>query len=173
MPTMTFTAVDATTGKPIPMCEVTSQYNTTPCPWDGFVWGCTSGDGQNIQGYTDQNGNYSWNIPYTCAGSFTNTTFTANGYDTQTIGNNSFAHSPNNMQITAQMVPSSLSQPPPPGQGPFDWLTGPFSNLSYWWNQTTAAWGQGLGSVGWELAVILAVVAAIIIGIAAILWRVP
>jgi len=172
MPTMTFTAVDANTGQGIPNCEVTSQYNTTPCPWDGFMWGCTSGDGQNIQGYTDQNGNYSWNIPYTCAGSFTNTTFTANGYDTQTIGNNSFAHSPNDMQIKVQMVPASISNPAPPGQGLFDWGT-PSGNLSYWWNQTTAAWGQGLSAVGWELAVVLAVVAAIIIGIAAILWRVP
>jgi hypothetical protein len=172
MPTMTFTAVDANTGAPIPMAEVTSQYNTTPCPWDGFMWGCTSGDGQNIQGYTDQNGNYSWNIPYTCAGSFTNTTFQANGYDTQTIGNNSFAHSPSNMQIKAQMVPSTLTNPAPPGQGLFDLFSAPGGNLSYWWNQTTAAWGQGLSAVGWELAVVLAVVAAIIIGIAAILWRV-
>jgi hypothetical protein len=173
MPTMTFTAVDMNTGAPIPNAEVTSQYNTTPCPWDGFLWGCTSGDGQYIQGTTDQNGNYVWNIPDTCAGSFTNTTFTANGYQTQTIGNASFAQNPGNMQIKALMTPFSLTQPPPPGQGWEDSLTGPFSSLGYNWNQATAAWGQGLSSVGWELAVVLAVVAAIIIGIAAILWRVP
>jgi hypothetical protein len=171
MPTMTFTAVDANTGMGIPNAEVTSQYNTTPCPWDGFMWGCTSGDGQNIQGYTDQNGNYSWNIPYTCAGSFTNTTFQANGYDTQTIGNNSFAHSPNNMQIKVSMIPTSITNPAPPGQGPFDWGT-PSGNLWYWWNQSSSSWWNGIQSAGWELAVILVAVGVIIIGLAALFWKI-
>jgi hypothetical protein len=173
MPTMTFTAIDATTGAPIPKCEVTSQYNTTPCPWDAFITGCTSGDGQNIQGYTDENGNYTWNIPWTCAGSFTNTTFSANGYATQTIGNNSFAAFPNDMQIKAQLQPFSITNPslPPPGQGPFDWST-TSGNLWYWWNQSSSSWWNDIQSGGWELVAVLVAVGVVIIGIAAILWRV-
>jgi hypothetical protein len=170
MPTMTFTAVDANTGMGIPKVEVTSQYNTTPCPWDAMFTGCTSGDGQNIQGYTDDNGNYSWNIPYTCAGSFTNTTFTANGYDTQTIGNNSFAAFPNDMQIKVQMQPLSVTNLPPPGQGPFDFSSSS-GDLWYWWNQSSSSWWSGIQSAGWELAAILVAVGVVIIGLAALFWK--
>jgi hypothetical protein len=168
---MTFTAVDANTGMGIPNAEVTSQYNTSPCPWDGFTWGCTSGDGQNIQGYTDQNGNYSWNIPFTCAGSFTNTTFQANGYETQTIGNNSFAHSPNDMQIKVSMIPTTVTTLPPPGQGITD-LNSPYGNLWYWWSQSSSSWWNGIQSGGWELAAILVAVGVIIIGLAALFWKI-
>jgi hypothetical protein len=168
---MTFTAVDINTGNGIPKVEVTSQYNTSPCPWYDVLLGCTSGDGQNILGYTDQNGNFVWNIPYTCAGSFTDTTFTANGYETQPYGSYAFGMFPGDMQIKVQLVPSTTL--PPPGQGLWAELEAAFSNLSYWWGQSTASWWNGILSGGWELAAILVAVGIIIIGIAAILWRAP
>jgi hypothetical protein len=168
MPTMTFYAVDANTGVGIPEVEVTSQYNTSPCPW--LSWGCSSGDGQSIQGYTDANGQFVWSIPYTCAGSFTNTTFAANGYDTQTYGSYAFGQSPGNMQITVQMVPGKGRAPP--GQGWFAWLSGALAGFAYNWDQATASWSGAITSGGWELAVILGVVAVIIIAIAVLWWEV-
>jgi hypothetical protein len=170
MPTMTFYARDANTGVGIPEVEVTSQYNTSPCPWDGFFWGCSTGDGQNIQGYTDQSGRFVWSIPYTCAGSFTNSTFAANGYATQTYGSYAFGQQPGDMQINVFMVPGK--ERAPPGQGWFAWLGGALAGFAYNWDQATASWWGAITSGGWELAVILAIVAAIIIAIAVLLWEI-
>jgi hypothetical protein len=171
MPQMHFVARDSNTGQGIPNVEVTSQYNTSPCAW--YALGCTSGDGQNIQGYTDSTGVFSWSIPYTCAGSFTNTTFAANGYATQTYQSKAFGANPSDMWINVNMVPVSITNPlAPPGQGIFDSLTGPLASFAYNWDQATGSWWGALTSGGWELAVILAVVAFVIIAIAVLVWEV-
>lgn len=168
MGNMTFTVLDAQTGSPIPNAEVTANYNTSPCAWD--AWGCTSGDGQQIQGYTDSNGQYQWSIPFSCAGSFTAMTAQANGYASQTINNQSFGANPGSLGQTFQMV--SNSQATPPGQGASAWWDSVMAALGYSGGQTEGETVGLLGGASWILIALLAVVAIIIIAIVALLWSV-
>jgi hypothetical protein len=57
---------------------INGEYNTTPCPYG--AWGCTSGPGNSIAQTTDQNGDMSFNIPYTCQASWSGT-FRGTGWE--------------------------------------------------------------------------------------------
>jgi hypothetical protein len=166
MGSMTFHTVDATTGEPVANCEITADYNTSPCGM--FDWGCTSGDGQSLQGYTDANGKWVWSIPYTCAGSFTNIVAQANGYAAQTYSSFAFGKNPGQEGIEIQMTPNSLNAPP--GQGlPSVWdsIAAAFGYTS---GQASSSFTGNLeGSGGWTIIAILVVVAIIIIVVAYIL----
>jgi hypothetical protein len=161
MGTMTFHTVDATTGNPVANCEITADYNTSPCGM--FDWGCTSGDGQSIQGYTGSDGKFVWSIPYTCAGSFTNIVAQANGYAAQTYSSFAFGANPGAEGIEIQLVPNTLSTPP--GQGASSVWTSIESALGYTSGQATSSFTGNLESGGWEIIALLVIVAVIIIAV--------
>ena len=165
MPQLICKATDAKTGQAIPSAEITAQYNTSPCAWDD--WGCSTGDGQSIQGYTDGTGTYKWSIPYSCAGSFTNIVCQANGYAAQTLGNLTFGPSPGNQYANFEMTPNSVS--PPPGQGASSWLTSIEAALGYSSGQTASSWLGVASSASWMLVAILVIVAIIIIALVLLL----
>ena len=165
MPLLICKATDIKTGQAIPNAEITAQYNTSPCAWDD--WGCTSGDGQSIQGYTDGTGTYKWSIPYTCAGSFTNIVCQANGYNSQTLGNMTFGTNPGNQYANFEMTAESLT--PPPGQGLSAWLTSVEAALGYTSGQTASSWLGVATSASWMLIAILVIVAIIIIALVLLL----
>jgi hypothetical protein len=165
MGSMTFHTVDATTGSPVANCEITADYNTSPCGM--FDWGCTSGDGQSIQGYTDENGKFVWSIPYTCAGSFTNIVAQANGYAAQTYQTFAFGANPGQEGIEIQLSPNSLSNPP--GQGPSAVWDSIMAAFGYTSGQGLSSFTGNLESGGWEIIALLVVVAIVIIVIAYIL----
>ena len=161
MGNMTWTVVDAATGAPIPNAEITAIYNTSPCAWD--AWGCTSGNGQSIQGYTDANGNYQWSIPFTCAGSFTNNVAQANGYNAQTIQSQAFGSNPGSLGMTFQMTSSSAT--PPPGQGASSILTAIEAAFGYQQNQAAGSATSFLNGAGLTVDVVFIAVAIIAVAV--------
>jgi len=54
------------------------QYNTSPCPFGSTT--CTTGNGSPISGTTDENGQCSFPIPYTCVGEWSGNWY-IDGYD--------------------------------------------------------------------------------------------
>ena len=166
MGSMTFHVVDAKTGAPVANAEVTANYNTSPCEW--YAIGCTSGDGQQIQGYTGADGKYVWSIPYTCAGSFTAMTAQANGYSAQTINNLSFGANPGSLGQQFNMVPSSVSAPP--GQGAASSWDAFLAALGYGNSQTEGQISGWLGSASLSVEMILGILAVIVIAIAVIFF---
>ena len=165
MPQLICKATDIKTGQAIPNAEITAQYNTSPCAWDD--WGCTTGDGQSIQGYTDGTGTYKWSLPYSCGGSFTNIVCQANGYNSQTLGNMTFGPSPGNQYANFEMTGESLT--PPPGQGLSAWLTSVEAALGYTSGQTASSWLGVATTASWMLIAILVIVAIIIVALVLLL----
>ena len=167
------TVKDSTTGAPIPNAEITGQYNTSPCAWD--AWGCSSGDGQSIQGYTGSDGTFTWGVPYSCAGSFTNLVCQANGYNAQTYGTIAFgqgAAAPGNVTATFQMTASSLTTQAPPGQGLASVWQSWLASLGYQTGQSNSSILSAAQGASWELIALLIAVAIVIIAIVALLWSI-
>lgn len=78
MPTAYLKVTDES-GAPLNGVILTSgQYNTSPCPWGQL--GCTSGQGNPIEGTTSASGVMAFSIPYTCEGEWSGI-LQADGYD--------------------------------------------------------------------------------------------
>jgi hypothetical protein len=143
------------------------QYNSTPCSWNS--WGCTSGPGSPQEGTTDSTGTCNFDIPYTCAGSWTGT-WQSQGYEDLPWSYTSGSIT-GDIWLTYQMVQNeSQSGTPAPNN------SGSNNYAGSWQNQWTAsgqgtqlqfgqAWSQFIGDVQnyWYVFVALGVVGVVAI----------
>lgn len=117
--------VKSISGQPIYNAQVSGSVILPKC---GFTWNpiaaaeCSSGEDYTFNGYTDQNGNYPINIPYTVSGQQIEVDVAVNGYysDAQTFDSKTYPGHVVNQSATMYLTPTvsqgSISTPPP-GQG--------------------------------------------------------
>ncbi len=117
-----FQVKDIGTGKPVSNAYINVRVNTNPCPAWPEGAGCTTGNGYDVQGYTDSTGSFDSVIQWTCKQDLVGT-ITANGYDSYPFQENSGSIDGDvyfKVQMTSDAVDSSNpagALGAPPGQG--------------------------------------------------------
>lgn len=173
---------DQSTGDAIVNAEINIAVSTTPCPKSFGITqaGCTSGQGYTLNGYTDTNGNYVQDIPYTCVQHLQGTV-QASGYNSYPVGGAeglSTGSITGDVYYNFEMTPASNSTTAagltnskgglPPGQGIFDTEgvtqagTNLSTDLSTWWS---GAFGEieSLGIIGAVIVVAIAIIVVVLV----------